>query len=254
MKKNKPSKNNTTAQPCSPVRSYLALIVGGAMLLIVVGIFVFDDWRSAHQLAKDNNAQELDEQLDDIYEVEAEILAEDITLYNDYFAFNYLAPQNWAVYDWWDTNVATRAGQTSDFKQFEGNGTANRHLIRFIDLGNERYSSGEQHFDITLDALKLAGVSSTDDVLAADEQQLITNSRLADGYLLKEQQEIMIAGRSWQLRLYQSTSDEQPFSLLRLATPLKDDYFLTVESTYWLANPGAYEQIINHLGQSLSFK
>lgn len=250
-------KTSVKKQPSKWLSPSRALVLGGLLVLaVLVAVFFFFFYRRQSALLFINapDEEEIDERSYDIFEVEAEILAKDSTLYNDYFAFNYLAPQNWAVYEWWEANLATTAGKTTSLDQFEIGGTPDWRVINFIALANERYSLREHHFDIMLDAIQIDGISQANQFLATYEQNLIFGDKLEEDYVLKNQGEMMIAGRPWQMRFYHSVGDDRPIALLRLATPLKDNYFLVVESTYWLANPGAYEQIINHLEQSLTFK
>lgn len=235
---------------------YWILVLGGLLVLVVlvaVWFFFSRQKQSASLFLDPTDEEEIDERSYDVYEVEAEILEQDSTLYNDYFAFSYQAPKNWAVYEWWEANLAKTPGKTGKFSQLEIGGTIDWRVINFIALANERYSLREQHFDIMLDAVSIKEVDNASDFLVAYEQNLILGDKLSEDYQLEKQAEITLAGRPWQLRLYQSVGDKRPLYLLRLATPLKDNYFLVVESTYWLANPGAYEQILSHLQQSLKF-
>ena len=104
----------------------------------------------------------------DIYEVEAEILEQEATLYNDYFAFSYTLPPSYAVYEWWEHNLAKEPGETGRLSQFEFTNEAGERdsesspnsgqkFISFIAYGNKRYSQLEDHFDVIVDAIKIAG-------------------------------------------------------------------------------------------------
>ena len=200
----------------------------------------------------------------DIYEVEAEILEQEATLYNDYFAFSYTLPPSYAVYEWWEHNLAKEPGETGRLSQFEfTNETGERDsesspnseqkFISFIAYGNKRYSQLEDHFDVIVDAIKIAGADNQETFLDLYEKNLIFGQKLAEDYLLEKKTPLQFAGRDWAQRLYQSVGDERPIYLLRLATPLKNGYFLVMQSTYWASNPQAYEQVLAHFAQSIKF-
>lgn len=200
----------------------------------------------------------------DIYEVEAEILEQEATLYNDYFAFSCTLPPSYAVYEWWETNLAKKPGETGRLSQFEfTNETGERDnesstnseqkFISFIAYGNKRYSQLEDHFDVIVDAIKIAGADNQETFLDLYEKNLIFGQKLAEDYLLEKKTPLQLAGRDWAQRLYQSVGDERPIYLLRLATPLKNGYFLVMQSTYWVSNPQAYEQVLAHFAQSIKF-
>ena len=200
----------------------------------------------------------------DIYEMEAEILEQEATLYNDYFAFSYTLPPSYAVYEWWETNLAKEPGATGHLSQFEfTNETGERDsesspnseqkFISFIAYGNKRYSQLEDHFDVIVDAIKIVGADNQETFLDLYEKNLIFGQKLAEDYLLEKKTPLQFAGRDWAQRLYQSVGDERPIYLLRLATPLKNGYFLVMQSTYWASNPQAYEQVLAHFAQSIKF-
>lgn len=200
----------------------------------------------------------------DIYEVEAEILEQEATLYNDYFAFSYTLPPSYAVYEWWETNLAKKPGETGRLSQFEftnedgerdseSSPNSEQKFISFIAYGNKRYSQLEDHFDVIVDAIKIAGADNQETFLDLYEKNLIFGQKLAEDYLLEKKTPLQFAGRDWAQRLYQSVGDERPIYLLRLATPLKNGYFLVMQSTYWASNPQAYEQVLAHFAQSIQF-
>ena len=200
----------------------------------------------------------------DIYEVEAEILEQEATLYNDYFAFSYTLPPSYAVYEWWEHNLAKEPGETGRLSQFEFTNEAGERdsesspnsgqkFISFIAYGNKRYSQLEDHFDVIVDAIKIAGADNQETFLDLYEKNLIFGQKLAEDYLLEKKTPLQFAGRDWAQRLYQSVGDERPIYLLRLATPLKNGYFLVMQSTYWASNPQAYEQVLAHFAQSIKF-
>lgn len=200
----------------------------------------------------------------DIYEVEAEILEQEATLYNDYFAFSYTLPPSYAVYEWWETNLAKEPGETGRLSQFEftnedgerdseSSPNSEQKFISFIAYGNKRYSQLEDHFDVIVDAIKIAGADNQETFLDLYEKNLIFGQKLAEDYLLEKKTPLQFAGRDWAQRLYQSVGDERPIYLLRLATPLKNGYFLVMQSTYWASNPQAYEQVLAHFAQSIKF-
>ena len=104
-----------------------------------------------------------------------------------------------------------------------------------------------------MDAIKIAGADNQETFLDLYEKNLIFGQKLAEDYSLEKKTPLQLAGRDWAQRLYQSVGDERPIYLLRLATPLKNGYFLVMQSTYWVSNPQAYEQVLAHFAQSIKF-
>lgn len=236
--------------------------------LALVLLFVFAWWvrggLDLTKLSQKKTPSPADTASYDIYEVEAEVLEQAATLYNDYFSFSYTLPPNYAVYEWWETNLAKKPGETGQLAQFEftnengdqysdHNTTSEQEFISFISYGNKRYSQLEDHFDVIVDAIKIAEAGDKETFLDLYEKNLIFGQKLAEDYLLEKKIPLQFAGRDWAQRLYRSVGDERPFYLLRLATPLKNGYFFVLQSTYWASNPQAYEQVLAHFSASVKF-
>ena len=220
------------------------------IVLVVAGIITL--MREGSNFFRSRAANNVVEQMD--WEDQAVRTEEETTWRNTYLGFSYTIPKDWWLYDMNEENFSPDPLSTVNPEILDIiYGTDAGYYYSYIELGyfaNLRDSRRDNHIGYYISAEALEGVSSLADYMEYLEEYLLRPDE--DEYDLLDSGTEVINGVQWEKRYVEVIRETSAnFIYLTYTRPMRDNYYLTIKTSYWPQNRNAETFITGSLTRAM---
>jgi hypothetical protein len=189
------------------------------------------------------------------YEDDAEKLSSDVTFYNAFLGISYTVPKGCWLYSVNSDNFEDEEGGAAseiNLDIFRGEDVGYSYAnIDLLSFGTLQYSNKINHLGFDLAAELVEGVNSIGGFMEYYEKYMLEPEEDAD-YELEDSDQVTIKGIPFEQRKFLVDREEDDFYILSYTTKVKNNYYLTIDVSYWPENTDAERTIVDTIGKGLA--